>query len=41
MLAGLDAPWWVCGGSAVEAFTGVARRHDDIDIGFHEWPTHL
>lgn len=34
LLAGFDAPWWVCGGYAVEAFTGVPRPHDDLDIGF-------
>lgn len=33
-LASYDAPWWVCGGHAIEAFTGVSRPHDDIDIGF-------
>ncbi len=33
-LASYDAPWWVCGGHAIEAFTGVRRPHDDIDIGF-------
>jgi RimJ/RimL family protein N-acetyltransferase len=32
-LDGLDVPWWVCGGYAIEAFTGQARRHDDVDIG--------
>lgn len=34
LLAEFHGPWWVCGGYAVEAFTGVARTHDDIDIGF-------
>ena len=24
--------WWVVGGWAIEAFTGVARRHEDIDL---------
>ncbi len=33
-LSSYDAPWWVCGGHAIEAFTGVSRHHDDIDIGF-------
>lgn len=32
--AGFDRVWWVCGGYAIEAFTGVARGHHDIDIGF-------
>ena len=26
--------WWVVGGWAVDAFTGEAREHEDIDIGF-------
>jgi Aminoglycoside-2''-adenylyltransferase len=25
-------PWWIVGGQAIEAFTGVARAHEDIDI---------
>jgi hypothetical protein len=24
--------WWIAGGHAVEAFTGVPREHDDIDV---------
>ncbi len=28
----LERPWWIVGGWAVEAFTGVAREHDDLDI---------
>ena len=32
LLDGFEAPWWVVGGYAIERFTGVARRHDDIDI---------
>lgn len=31
LLDGLDVPWWVAGGWAVEAFTGVPRHHEDID----------
>ena len=31
-MAGFDRPWWVIGGWSVEAFTGVAREHDDLDI---------
>jgi hypothetical protein len=34
ILAGFDHPWWVCGGYAIEAFTGAPRRHKDVDIGF-------
>jgi hypothetical protein len=29
---GLD--WWVAGGWALEAFTGVHRHHEDIDVSF-------
>jgi hypothetical protein len=32
LLAGFDGPWWVAGGWAVEAFTGVPRRHKDLDL---------
>lgn len=32
-LDGIDAPWWICGGQAIEAFTGRRRPHDDVDIG--------
>ena len=32
VLAGLDAPWWVAGGWAIEAWTGVSRHHEDIDL---------
>lgn len=32
LLTGFDRPWWVAGGWAVEAFTGVPRDHDDIDV---------
>ncbi len=28
----LGFPWWVAGGWAIEAFTGVAREHEDIDV---------
>ncbi|MBA2456414.1 MAG: hypothetical protein H0V48_07755 [Nocardioidaceae bacterium] len=27
-----DATWWIAGGWALEAFTGVPRRHEDIDV---------
>ncbi len=29
---GFDRPWWVVGGWAVDAFTGVRREHDDVDV---------
>ena len=25
-------PWWIAGGFALDAFTGLTRSHDDIDI---------
>ena len=34
LLAGLQAPWWIVGGWAIEAFTGRTRVHEDIDVGF-------
>jgi hypothetical protein len=34
LLAGIAAPWWIVGGWAIEAFTGVAREHEDVDVGF-------
>lgn len=30
--AGAPFPWWVAGGWAVEAFTGTARHHEDVDV---------
>jgi aminoglycoside-2''-adenylyltransferase len=34
LLAGFQRPWWVVGGHAIEAFTGVTRDHHDLDIAF-------
>ncbi|CAB4730936.1 MAG: hypothetical protein F2667_13495 [Actinobacteria bacterium] len=31
-LAEFDAPWWLVGGWSIEAFTGLARPHEDIDV---------
>jgi hypothetical protein len=31
-MEGFPAAWWVVGGHAVEAFTGVRRAHEDIDL---------
>jgi hypothetical protein len=31
-MAGFDRPWWVVGGWSIQAFTGVARPHEDLDI---------
>lgn len=36
---GLGLDWWVAGGWAVEAFTGVSRPHDDLDVSF--WRKHV
>lgn len=30
---GHNGLWWVAGGWAVEAFTGIHRRHGDLDVG--------
>ena len=32
LMAGFDRPWWIVGGWAIEAFTGVAREHEDVDL---------
>lgn len=32
LLEGFAPPWWVIGGWAIEAFTGVARVHEDLDV---------
>jgi hypothetical protein len=29
---GFDRPWWIVGGWSIEAFTGVSRPHEDMDI---------
>lgn len=34
VLADLPARWWIVGGWAVEAFSGVAREHEDVDVAF-------
>ncbi|MEV5962110.1 hypothetical protein AB0L70_10120 [Kribbella sp. NPDC051952] len=31
---GFDGDWWVNGGYAIEAFTGVRREHEDVDVSF-------
>ena len=31
LFVGYAGPWWVAGGWALEAFTGVARDHEDCD----------
>ena len=32
LLAGFDRPWWLVGGWSIEAFTGVPREHEDVDL---------
>ena len=32
LLAGFEAPWWIVGGYAIEAFTQVPRPHEDVDL---------
>src|SRR6185436_19584146 len=32
LMAGFPEPWWVVGGHSIEAFTGVPRFHEDIDL---------
>ena len=31
LLEGFGRPWWISGGWAIEAFTGVPRPHKDVD----------
>lgn len=32
LMTGFPEPWWIVGGHAMEAFTGVRRFHEDIDM---------
>ena len=32
LLDPIGIPWWIVGGHAMQAFTGVARHHADIDV---------
>jgi hypothetical protein len=32
LMAGFDRPWWLVGGWSIEAFTGVRREHEDVDL---------
>ncbi|MEV0296369.1 hypothetical protein [Nocardia sp. NPDC050710] len=32
VLMPLSASWWICGGWAIDAFTGTHREHSDIDV---------
>ncbi|MGI8701070.1 MAG: nucleotidyltransferase domain-containing protein [Nocardioidaceae bacterium] len=31
-MAGFPRPWWIVGGWSIEAFTGVPREHEDVDL---------
>ncbi len=31
-MAGFPRPWWIVGGWAIEAFTGLPREHEDLDL---------
>ncbi len=31
-MSGFSQPWWIVGGWSIEAFTGVSREHEDIDL---------
>ncbi len=33
--------WWIAGGWAIEAFTGISRDHGDIDAGIFRSDVHL
>lgn len=32
LMEGFAGPWWLVGGHAIEAFTGVRRAHEDVDL---------
>jgi hypothetical protein len=32
LMRGFERPWWIVGGYAIEAFTGIEREHEDIDM---------
>ena len=32
LMHGYDGDWWITGGWAIEAFTGVRREHEDVDV---------
>jgi hypothetical protein len=36
---GLGLDWWVAGGWSIEAFTGVPRHHEDLDVSC--WRRHV
>lgn len=32
LLRGFDRPWWIVGGWAVDAASGLPRQHEDVDV---------
>jgi hypothetical protein len=32
LMRGFEQPWWIAGGWSIEAFTGVPRPHEDVDL---------
>jgi hypothetical protein len=32
VLRGFERPWWIVGGWAIDAATGVPREHEDVDV---------
>ena len=32
LMAGFPRPWWLVGGWSIDAFTGVPREHEDVDL---------
>lgn len=32
LMDGFPHPWWLVGGHSIEAFTGVRRHHEDLDL---------
>lgn len=39
LMRGFPHPWWLVGGHAIDAFTGVPRPHADIDVSFFSHST--
>ena len=32
LMTGFSRPWWLVGGWSIDAFTGVPREHEDVDL---------
>lgn len=41
LFEGYAGPWWIAGGWAIEAFTGISRPHSDIDPSIPRSDAHL